>query len=128
VNCASGAVEEPTTHHCYLLGTLEKTWDEAKVACDNMGFYLATITSQEELAFIAPMTAGDDRWLGGLKVNNVWTWDNGEPWGFTAWEPGQPNNSDVCLDVRTMSNVWNDDTCMEKHDYICEWTPPGSKP
>jgi len=127
--CFPGELEEPTTHHCYRFETDEKTRDKAKDACDKIGLYLASITSQEELDFIALLTNYiDDRWIGGLNVNGVWTWDNGEPWGFTKWEPSQPNGSGVCLDVRASSNVWNDDDCTEVHDFICEWTPPGNKP
>jgi len=126
--CFANEVEDPTTHHCYALFKSGKTRDEAKKACGDVGLYLATITSAEELALIALLDDGDDRWLGGLKVNNVWTWENGEPWGFTAWEPSQPSGNDVCLDVRTSTNVWNDDNCPELHDFICEWTPPGNKP
>jgi len=126
--CFDGEVEEPTTHHCYALFKSEKTRDEAKKACSGVGLYLATITSAGELALIAPLDDGDDRWLGGLKVNGLWTWETGEPWGFATWDVGQPNDSGPCLDVRTAKNVWNDDTCAELHDFICEWTPPGNKP
>jgi hypothetical protein len=122
-----GATEELTTHHCYLFVTSEKTWEEAKKACSDVGLYLASITSPEEVALITPFNNGDDRWLGGLNVNGVWTWVNGEPWGgFAVWGPGQPNGSGTCLALRTMNNTWNDDVCTEPHDFVCEWTPPGN--
>lgn len=126
--CFPGEVEEPMTHHCYALFKFGKNWDQAKDECKKVGLYLASVTSMEELALIAPLDDGDDRWLGGLKVQGTWTWDNGEPWGFTSWEPGQPNDSGDCLSVRKSTNVFNDANCMEWHDFICEWTPPGSKP
>lgn len=80
---------------------------------------LASLTSPEELAFVtgtvlanlaqptpsdAPL---DAYWLGATATENAgndpdaWRWTSGEPWGYTAWAPGEPNNAN-----ETALSVW----------------------
>merc|ERR1712037_499473 len=35
-------------------------------------------------------------WLGGVDYfeEGVWQWSNGDPWSFTNWHEGEPNNVD----------------------------------
>ena len=36
----------------YLINHVPKTWDDARVDCENRGYYLASISSTDELAFL----------------------------------------------------------------------------
>ena len=104
--------------HGYLLvnraGT-NVTWVQAKVAAEDLGGHLATITSQPEEDFVVDLVVkgepDDFRAVGsGLDVGPFigayqpspdasiepaggWAWITGEPWSYTAWHAGQPNNS-----------------------------------
>ena len=83
--------------HCYLRIDQGMTWFEAKACCERLGGHLATITSHEEQNFIESLIAGGKKhyyWLGGTdeKVEGEWVWITGEPWGYTNWFPGQPDN------------------------------------
>jgi hypothetical protein len=86
-------------------------WTDANTAADALTFeglqgYLATITSAPENAFMATnfsAEAGPDQngWLGGYQDTSApdysepaggWRWVTGEPWSYTNWAPGEPDN------------------------------------
>jgi len=84
-------------------------WTDAQADASARGGYLATPTSQAENDFIFSLiqdpsywfeqsTGGLGPWLGGLQPDGSaeplggWQWLSGEPWRFTAWELGEPNN------------------------------------
>ncbi len=89
------------------------TWTDAKAAAEAMGGYLATITSSAEndFAFTVIDTAGFwyanpfncsiGPWLGAFQPNPsdggndgaTWDWVTGEPFVYTNWASGEPNNS-----------------------------------
>jgi hypothetical protein len=126
VECPAGAKEEPTTHHCYILFSMsDKNWTDAKAHCIQQGYYLASITSAGEQAFVSTLDMGE-RWIGATNGGGTWTWESGDAWGYTNWEPTQGNEGPPrCLDMRAGTQLWNDDNCPEAKDYICEWEPPG---
>ncbi|MFO1486726.1 MAG: protein kinase [Verrucomicrobiaceae bacterium] len=75
------------------------TWTQAKAAAEAKGGHLATITSKEENDFlasnmIAKIEKGLGAWIGGTDEGapGQWRWVTGEPFTFTAWNPGEPGN------------------------------------
>lgn len=107
------------------------TWQDAANTAVAMGGYLATVHSYEENQFIfslitdemfwAPPDPWNNRegpWLGGLRNPSdygQWIWVTGEPWTYSQWCPGEPNNVGGNEDRliffgpgNTISNVWND--------------------
>jgi len=82
------------------------TWTNASNAATGKGGYLATLTSSDENAFVFELTlavpgvwfASNEwrigPWLGGTdtQIEGTWRWVTGEPWGYTAWLSGQPDN------------------------------------
>ncbi|MCB1406016.1 MAG: hypothetical protein KDK01_07065 [Rhodobacteraceae bacterium] len=80
------------------------TFDAARRRAESMGGHLATVASADELQAlfaVANNPAGWSLeqgryfigpWLGGYRQGSQWMWITGEPWGFTAWAPGQPDN------------------------------------
>ena len=95
-------------------------WVEADVFArqplrDAVGLgYLATITSAEENAFIlGSVVAGtnqtsilDEFWLGGRDIAGQWTWMTGEPFMYTNWGTGEPNN----VGIETALGMWGPHT------------------
>lgn len=82
------------------------TWFEARIMAtemtkDNcMSAHLATITSQEEYNKVLELFGEHPGGLlGGFQEEGVypadigWQWVTGEPFVFTAWLPGEPNDS-----------------------------------
>ena len=62
--------------------------------------HLATITSEAENTFITTQLGILHRpWLGGEQLPDSeepaggWQWSPGEPWVYTNWDSGEPNNT-----------------------------------
>jgi len=89
----------------------EISWTDANGAATAAGGYLATITSEAENGFVYDLardkpllwyvTLGGRTlgpWLGGYQSpdnhapNEDWHWVTGEPWGYTNWCAGEPND------------------------------------
>ncbi|MBI5383119.1 MAG: hypothetical protein HZA90_00375 [Verrucomicrobia bacterium] len=87
------------------------TWQAASDAATSLGGYLATATNATENDFIYSLVSGDNSfwfvningngvgpWLGGLQSDGAlepaggWHWITGEPFTFTIWGTGQPDN------------------------------------
>ena len=111
------------------------SWTAARDAAAGMSFggvsgHLATVTSQAEHGFIntqfPPFTL--IAWVGGVQepdptpgtgADQGWSWITGEPWGYTAWMNGEPNDWPGTTDERYLSmwvglpgdlNTWNDNS------------------
>lgn len=133
--------------HYYQVYDTPMTWDEAKTYCESLGGHLATITSEEENNFIKGLISSGTKnayWLGALedKEEGSWKWITGEPFEYTDWGPGEPNNLrgesylEILVQTGGYQNKWND--CASKpdsgiydlsnHGLVCEWgTPPDTE-
>jgi hypothetical protein len=117
-------VSDPTTGTRYQLvtsigdidsGDAKALATSAIEACEAGA--LVSITSQAEQDFLFNDVLGNDwAWIGlerdrTLRGQSAFAWSNGEPGGFTAWSPGEPNNAAGFEDVVVMypdSGLWND--------------------
>jgi hypothetical protein len=111
--------------HTYAIVSFpEQDWVSASadVATTLPGYHLATITSQAEQDFIwdffVATTGGIyDWWLGGFQPIEPetdpaagWMWVTGEPWVYTNWAPGEPNDANGIEDHLAFESwgQWND--------------------
>src|SRR6187401_188807 len=111
------AVGQDFTTHSYQLITNTLTWNQAKEDAERRGGHLATITSQAELNHITGLALGfpsiGSYWLGATdqEQEGVWRWVTGEPWEFTFWNVGEPNNTGgehhLVADIHH-GHLWND--------------------
>ncbi len=110
-------IEDGGNGHWYKVVHIPEgiTWTQAYAMAPTIlpGGYLATITSAAENSFVWSNTAigtdidlwaldGADNyqgpWLGVFKQYSYsnpamgWVWITGEPWQYTAWAQGEPNN------------------------------------
>ena len=75
------------------------TWTQAETVCELIGAHLATVPAASESAFVHLIVGQSEVYLGGLQPANScepsceWQWLTGEPWSYTNWNPGEPNNS-----------------------------------
>lgn len=127
-------VLNPLNGHYYEAVTVSEgiTWDDANVAAwirkyHGLQGHLAAITSKEENDFIVdnfpqafhPYRGG--YWLGGFQQlpntapDQGWMWVTSEPFNFTNWGTGEPNNwggEEDFLHYDWLSNspkgCWND--------------------
>lgn len=134
--------------HLYEVIPQSLSWTQANIAAQSRGGYLATLTSEAEHAFVLSLLATEtgslnpaywtpvpDRffgpWLGAKQADGEtnpaqgWSWVTGEPFEFTSWFPGEPNDYNgrpeqfMHLFVRvTDSDIpgWNDSTDIPMYD------------
>lgn len=124
---------DPDTGNCYMRFETALTWDESVALCETLGaeIHLATITDATENARVtsALVPDGGCAYLGGTDraVENEFSWITGEPFSFSNFESGEPNNDgeEDCLQMFS-DGQWNDIDCAEQFPCICE--RPGNGP
>jgi hypothetical protein len=79
--------------HSYYRSTGSMTWTNARQACLNMGGHLVTVTSPAENNFI--FNLWPNGWIGLTDevVEGQWRWVTGEPFSWSNWNGGEPNNA-----------------------------------
>ena len=103
------------------------SWSAAKNKCQANKGQLAVIPDEATWTFIKQLSGDLDLWLGATdeKVEGVWTWVDGTPLTFNAWNRGGPSNSDnVQHYLHTQKPGWDDidkDGEGKVIGYICEW-------
>ena len=121
----------PENGHRYQRFDTAMTWQEAKAFCETWGGHLATITSQAEDEFVwsnlASAAPGYGTWLGATDeiIEGEWAWVTGEPWSYTNWDSGEPNNFDGIEHYLHywFYPYWNDmnkDGWGNSHSTLCE--------
>lgn len=106
--CLADPLQWQVNGHFYDVINQNISWQGANAAAASMGFngmsgHLVTVTSARENVWLTD-TFGANRlhlhWLGGFQTTGSpepgggWGWITGEPWSFTNWWPGEPNNLD----------------------------------
>ncbi|MFM8983901.1 MAG: flagellin, partial [Spartobacteria bacterium] len=74
------------------------TWQQAKADAIARGGHLVTITSAEEWQRVllkAPASDSRNLWIGATDENTEgqWEWVTGEPWSYSNWASGEPNDA-----------------------------------
>lgn len=106
--------------HYYEKVLMSLSWEEARDYAFSQSWiglpgYLASISSEEENLWLFNTLSGQDCWLGGFQPEGSdepsggWSWSNGEPWFYSNWGPGEPNDSgnEDYLQFSTAAR-WND--------------------
>jgi Ca2+-binding RTX toxin-like protein len=90
--------EDGGNDHWYGVVLGQIRWTDAKAAAEGFGGHLATITSAPEDAFVLGLLEPPGGiWLGGFQPKGSpepdgnWQWVTGEPFDYTNWSPGEPN-------------------------------------
>lgn len=117
----------------YLYVPGDFTWPEAKMDAERHGGTLATITSDAENRIVSDLFNGK-MWLGGFQPSGSsepkgnWQWVTGEPWSFTSWHSGQPDNDDGGQDYLTDNHStvgrWDDESSTNRLGYALEIRVP----
>ena len=116
-------------------------WSQARDFCKSMGGHLATVTSSEEMAFIANMISTSKAqapseadkisrpWIGAYGMPGLYNWVTGEDFGFSNFADGKPDNNgqdEFFLHIVNDNGQWNDlnnaDSTEHLHrGFICEY-------
>ena len=132
--------------HYYELVETPVTWHDAEYLAEqrmhvNRPGHLATITSQEENDFIFWFVVGGnqdtplgDPWLGGYQNSDQsppdenWFWVTDEPWEYTNWDEGEPNDYDeeyaeMYLNFQLWGDgAWNDHHSLNAKAFVVEYS------
>ena len=114
----SAPVRNPSNGHWYLLVPIAPDffWNQCRDSATALGGYLGTITGQGEFDFIY-LNLFDNVtacFIGGTDedIEGVWKWITGEPFTYSNWRAGEPNEAFVGEDYIAMatalSGKWND--------------------
>lgn len=118
-----GAVTWSQNGHCYfVIQGQPRSWQTQRDACVAAGAHLATITSQGENDFVAPLVGGTDRWIGLYRPTggDPFGWVTGEALSYENWANNEPNEpGESCGRIRTTS-TWADRACDNSYGAICE--------
>tara|TARA_X000001036_G_scaffold29864_3_gene24643 strand:+ start:937 stop:2820 length:1884 start_codon:yes stop_codon:yes gene_type:complete len=84
----------------YVFAPEEMAWNQHNSRAKAMGGHLATIRSAEENEQVTRISGGKPVWIGGIRKGSgngpgadYWYWSDGQPWTYTNWHPGEPNNA-----------------------------------
>ena len=95
-----GLSNQARTQGQYMFVPEEMAWNEHNDRAKAMGRHLATISSAEENEEVTRISGGKPVWIGGIRKGSGngrgadhWYWSDGQPWTYTNWYHGEPNNS-----------------------------------
>ncbi|XP_070577192.1 C-type lectin lectoxin-Lio3-like [Ptychodera flava] len=140
--CLGGSSAFMCSGYDYELFLEAKNWENAKLACEQDGGQLASITGRHLQVAIQDHL---NKELAGTAVKSVWmglsdraeegtyVWEEGPELlegDFTFWASGEPNNNDKrnpdgqdCGGLwRLRGWRWDDGYCQVKRPYICQYS------
>ncbi|XP_054317743.1 C-type lectin domain family 17, member A isoform X3 [Pongo pygmaeus] len=122
ITCPEGWL--PFEGKCYYFSPSTKSWDEARMFCQENYSHLVIINSFAEHNFVAK-AHGSPRvyWLGlnDRAQEGDWRWLDGSPVTLSFWEPEEPNNiHDEDCATMNKGGTWNDLSCYKTTYWICE--------
>uniref|UniRef100_A0A8C9SJB5 C-type lectin domain-containing protein n=1 Tax=Scleropages formosus TaxID=113540 RepID=A0A8C9SJB5_SCLFO len=101
-----------------------RTWTEAQRYCRENYRDLVSVRNQTENDLIRNMfTSKTWVWIGLYR--DYWQWSDQRNSSFRYWAPGKPDNNTgnekctVASITQTLSGMWDDRQCGEKHPFIC---------
>lgn len=126
-DCEEG-IDVRTGGRRYCLYNHPSSWPSAEAHCAAHGGHLATIGSPDEGSTLFQATGtpqGASRfWIGLAEpAEGRWLWANGAQVAFSAWNPGEPNNSggnENCGEWLLVGARWNDLDCATPRGFLCE--------
>ncbi|XP_046288380.1 C-type lectin domain family 4 member F [Marmota monax] len=114
----------------YYFSHVKKSWHEAERSCVSKGAHLASVTSQEEQAFLVQFTSNSYHWIGltDMGMEGTWRWVDGTQFNNAGskvfWDRNQPDNwrhkngqTEDCVHLRSL---WNDMNCNSPYHWVCK--------
>jgi hypothetical protein len=104
------------------------SWPDAEARCEAHGGHLATIKDAGEgdavFAAVGTPPGASTFWIGLTEPSEgQWLWADATRLGFSAWNPGEPNNdrgNENCGEWLFPRARWNDLDCALTRPFLCE--------
>ena len=100
------------------------TWAGAKAHCESLGAHLVTINSAKEDRAVSRLVQPQPAWIGATDEDQegVWVWVTREPFTYTNWSPGEPNDADgEDYAAYNSSGTWIDQPGWVGMPSVCEY-------
>ncbi len=115
--------------HMYWYYSVPATWYAARQYCRELGGHLATVNSPDEHVLLVSISDPNPCWLGGTDSSSegTWTWVTGEPFTYSDWCDGQPDDyagahedGEDFMHLHT-DGRFNDNASCALLSFICEF-------
>ncbi|XP_031569270.1 snaclec 5-like [Actinia tenebrosa] len=111
---------------CYKAVNTLRTWEDANNNCQKMNSNLTSVLNQNQNDFIVSLSSGFDRdyfWIGLVKKNNAFTWQDGSSSTYVNWLPGEPSyyKSYDCVNIKKSDGKWKNWKCVTQNPSICKY-------
>ena len=112
----------------YRYVTASRTWDDAEADCQSSGAYLMVPSDLRENSRInGQLGVGTRVWVGLRRAagGSAFSPVDGEPAGFTHFGSGglSTGSGRDCVVVVNPAGNWENHTCTDGNDYVCECDP-----
>nr|XP_055073400.1 macrophage mannose receptor 1-like [Misgurnus anguillicaudatus] len=114
-------------HYCYNVAIETKTFDDAKLTCEQTAANLVDVDSRYENAFLISLVGVRPEkyfWIGlsNTHQNEQFQWINGDEVKFTHFNVGMPDKHKGCVAMLTgpSAGLWDVLACNTKQKYICK--------
>ncbi|XP_065117913.1 macrophage mannose receptor 1-like [Paramisgurnus dabryanus] len=114
-------------YYCYSVAMETKTFDDAKLTCEQTAANLVDVGSRYENAFLISLVGLRPEkyfWIGLSNTHQTeqFQWINGEKVKFTHFNVGMPDKHRGCVAMLTgtSAGLWDVLACNTKQKYICK--------
>ncbi|MCA9547197.1 MAG: C-type lectin domain-containing protein, partial [Myxococcales bacterium] len=112
----------------------QRTWPDARVACQQAGYDLVVVqdAAQDAVIYGEMRSRGfGDTWIGVNDRQNEgqWVWLDGIPVAYQHWDSGEPNNGGggedcgLIMTSRNRETEWDDRPCGGQRPFVCGVPP-----
>lgn len=124
-------------HHYHVYHGVCKSWEDARMFCEDVGGHLAVIDNEDENGKIYKIMRDSGfktAYFGFSNANpqNIWEWTNNSDVKFTSWSAGEPKSLPDFNYARFMENskgLWCTSSFYKDEEinssegiaFICEW-------
>ena len=105
---------------------MKRDWNNSRRVCNEQGFDLVSIETEEEWQFISYEIQKHGTWntgawhIGLWKIDGVWTWLSGEQLNISKWRDSEPDGNDNYAEISRNRGLFNGISRNNKNAYICE--------
>jgi hypothetical protein len=127
-DCAQGVTVRAGGRRYCLYNDSAASWAGAEARCVEHGGHLATPSTEGAgtalFQALGSPGAASSFWIGLAEPSEGrWLWADGSQVAFTAWNPGEPNNSggnENCGEWLFPQARWNDIDCAQSRPSLCQ--------
>ena len=110
----------------YIFSKSLRDWNNSRRVCNDQGFDLVSIETEEEWQFISNEIQKRSTWntgawhIGLWKIGGVWTWLSGKQLNISKWRDSEPDGNDDYAEISKNGGLFNGISRNDENAYICE--------